>query len=237
MSDSISFSYKTTKIGIVASVVVACALASATVILGVNSNQPSDNGLGGIQYPASFEALANGCGDTFRFEPSADYYGVIPQKFHDDEKPNPLIPTHRMMIPVYGYMATDALPEDSIRFYGPDELDESFSKEVALRAMYDHDVTMIWYTSDIEPSDLSAIRNYVEEHPKVMAAQWDYAGGKLVGDRSVAFTKWGISQSCSLFNEGILTDFIVFANQNKVSHSDVAKDVELTENGMLPAIR
>lgn len=220
-SSNVKFSYLGTKIGLVAGAVTVIGGLVLGTIFGLTPNAPSKSAYDSVEYPAGLTSLVNGCGNFFTYkpEPGEQYAELTPEVLAkmDDPKDISLQP---MVVPVYGYMSPEGLPGQDIRFYDMDELDEPLPMETILRSMYDYDTMVIWYTEEIAATDLEDIRTYVQKNENVMALKWDYKDKKLPLGRSVAFSKWGISQSCDVFTEGVVNNFTEFARDHYVERSE-----------------
>jgi hypothetical protein len=233
----VSFSYKNTKRGIVLALLAAVLALVSIVIFGVNPNKPSPvEDIGGLQYPATLSAMANSCGDIFYNPPIKNNFGVIPDRFWELNKDNEdiKIPTHQMIVPVFGYMDKESFADADIRFYSSEEAEEPINRERLLRTMYDKDITVVWYTAEIEPSDLSALKAYAIEHAgEILVYPWKYASGQLIGNRTVAYSSWGISQTCGLYNEEILDEFVQFAKDNRIDRPQEIPEARVSDQGIL----
>ena len=75
-------------------------------VFGINPNKSSAGQLGSVVYPASLTSLASGCGDfnVWNNLKAKDQYAVIPAS---ERESLTAIPTHQMIVPVYGYMNSD----------------------------------------------------------------------------------------------------------------------------------
>lgn len=234
---SVKFSYTPTKISF-AAVTVSTILAMITlVIFGINPNQPTRTEWGGWAYPASLDSLTNGCGDIYVSEPTEGQFGVIPPKYWELNKDAVAnIPRHLMIIPVFGYMAELGVPQSDIKFWSVEEAKDNttINEQTILRAMYDSDITVIWYSETLNPVDVASIRNYANEHEgKILAYPWTTNGGRMVGDRQVGFSQWGISQTCGVFNEVVADEFLEFSTENRVGRPDVIPEAPMSEDGTL----
>jgi hypothetical protein len=238
----VSFSYKNTRRGIILALLAAILLLVSVVIFGVNPNRPSPaQGIGGLQYPATLTAMANSCGDIYYNPPIDGNFGVIQDEFYElnKDKPELNIPVHQqMVVPMFGYMDKESFSDADIRFYDAGEVKGPINRERLLRTMYDKDITVIWYTAETEPSDVSAIKAYTVDNPgKVLAYPWYSTTGKLVGNRTVGFATWGISQTCGLYNEDIVKEFVDFAKENRVDRPTEIPEARMNDQGTLFPIR
>lgn len=231
---SVSFSYKPTIIGFIATALVTVLAMISLVIFGINPNRPTEIENGGKAYPASLLAMANGCGDIFVMPPKEGQYGVIPSEYWElNSNPIQNIPVHIMTVPVYGYMAEKSMPDEDIRFYGPEEVDEPLNRQLLLRTMYDKDIIVLWYSKELNAVDINLIRQYVaNSDQKILAYPWLYENN-LVAGRNVAFAKWGISQTCSLYSDEVFEEFVIFANDNTVNKTFPPPEAPMTNNGTL----
>jgi len=223
-----------TKVGIVATIfIVVATLVTATLHLPPQT-RPTSGQFNSTIYPASLSAIAASCGDIFRFKTTPNLYGVIPDKIAEQNK-EALIPVAPMIVPVYGYMSKEALPDSAIKFY--DEANyEPISRATLLRTMYDKDTTVIYYTKALDSGNLFAVKQYADNHPNVLAIPWTFDSAGLPLNRDLAWSKWGISQSCIDWNGKALNDFLELAKEKPVTHAKKASEVELTVKGALPSI-
>lgn len=233
MSKSISFSYSATRIGIVLAIVTIIGVMLSLVIFGINPNQSRDLGFGRTQYPVTLQSLASGCGDTYQYTPGENQSAQLPA----DSSSYVNIPRGRQTIPVYGYLTETGLSDDQIRFYQKNE-ETDISRSQILRTMYDKNTFVIWYASDIAPDDYALMKEYVDATSNVLAIKWapEYGEGTQPGDRKIALTTWGFSQSCEFWNEGTAKSFRSFVTENKVSRPEEPTIAEV-RNGKLPEIQ
>jgi hypothetical protein len=98
-----------------------------------------------------------------------------------------------------------------------------------LRTLFDYDVTIIWYDPE-DPILMIDVRGYVSEHENVMALPWLYTDRQIPLDRKIAFSKWGITQSCSNFSVGTVNDFVEFTQKYSVAHEETPPHAQLNEN-------
>lgn len=234
----ITFSYRKTRRNLILSILAVIILASGFIIFGLQPNNPTKSAYGGLEYPATLESMANGCGNIFYNPPKEGNYSVIPEKFweyHEEQGTETVkIPTHSMIIPIFGYMSEEAYTEDAVRFYSLQEATEAPNLPMLLRTMYDRDITVVWYKANIAPSDLALIKAYADANPgEVFAYPWYFSGGSLVGTRTVAYAKWGISQSCGLYNEQNLEDFIQFGKEHPIERKKDLPEAKYTDSGDL----
>lgn len=234
-----SFSYKGTIIGFIVSVVVIIVALSVSVVAWVNPNQPeklfyNDQSWA---YPASLDALANGCGQTFFIPPVEGQFGLIPDEYWElNANPADNIPKGPQVVPVYGYLANEGLNDTDIRFWSTQEATDNgpLNQQTVLRTMYDKDILVIWYRADLATIDIAALQEYANAHyGKVLVYPWMYNNGVILGDRKVAFSSWGISQTCNLYSETVLDDFVKFKEQNPIERVDPIPMGGMTETGVL----
>ena len=231
-----SFSYLPTKVTLVSSIAATCLLMIGIVTFGLNPNQPSVGDNDSIQHPASLSSLASGCGDIFEFSPNVDQYGEIPQDFLDSEVSTD-VPVHQMVVPVYGYMSPEPLGESQIRFYETNELTEPLPRAQILRTMYEQDTIVIWYAEDIATDDYTLLKEYVQAHDNILALKWQSAAKvEFPLDRKVAFSSWGVSQTCEFWTDDTFEGFKDFVDTHPVNRAETIPVVELTPNGTLPPL-
>jgi len=202
-------------------------------------NVPSQNAVtkgqfGSTMYSSSLTATANSCGETFRFKTNESLYGEIPQEFYakpnDDNTFN--IPKHPMIVPVYGYMSSRPLSAEQVRFYADDEDYQEVPIQVVLRTMWDYDTKVIWYGDKATSGDIYNIEQYVKTHSNVLALPWK-SETPIPLQRNIAFSSWGISQSCGTWDETVFNEFTKFAEDNPVKHEDTPPVSKLSKYGKL----
>lgn len=236
MSKTVNFSYLPTKIALVSSAIAACSLMVTIVVFGINPNQATTTQFGATEYPASLGSLASGCGDLYLFNPDPSQYGIIPEEVKANEGVVN-IPVHlNSTIPVYGYMSAEPLGASQIRFYTKDELKEPISREQILRTMYENDTTVVWYTDDIAPDDYQVLKEYVDSHENILATKWEYPSLVIPQDRKIAFSTWGMSQTCEYWTDINFEKFQEFKKEHKIPKASTIPEAKLNDNGLLPEI-
>lgn len=208
-----------------------------TVILGMNSPKVIPGAYNSVETVASLNDLANGCGNTFSFTPTTDQAVIIPDEYYETLKiAKTKIPTHEMMIPVYGYMTEKGIPDDQKGYYEVNELKEPLNREQVLNSMYFDDTLVIWYSPDIRPSDIGDMLEAVEGETNIIIAPWEYEAGVLPAQRKVAFSYWGSSKTCEFFDSSSLRDFIQLHKDNPVPKSNHPIKLDPAVNGVLKEI-
>lgn len=230
---SSSFSYTGTKIGLVLGSFAVIITMTVAAIVGINPNQTQPASFGGTQVPAPLTSLAAGCGDYFLYPPTSEQYGTI----LDEDKENILtIPSHPMIVPVYGYMSEKSIPDNEIKLYELAELAEPFSLQSILRTMYEKETTVVWYSLDINQGDFAILRTYARNNDNILVLPWQYGDATLPLNRSVAFSQWGVSQSCQFWTDETFESFLDFAGKNQADRTSAPKVVKPNEAGLLPPI-
>lgn len=178
-----------------------------------------------IEHPATVEGVINECGPIFEFSPLSRHYGQIPVGYHltpTGERNERHIPEHPMGLPAYGYMANDEnkLGENIDHFYSVERKDVP-DREQVLRLMWEG-WTVIWYLPPIvdrsnltadeientfNPTTIEAIKAYAEKHDKVIAIPWKEAK-PLPMNRNMGISRWGVTQSCGVWSNSIVDEFI-----------------------------
>lgn len=234
-----SFSYRNTKTGIVVSILAVVIIMITTIVFVINPNKPQPTGFGGLAYPASLPSMSAGCGDIYRIPPVEGNFGIIPEEYwelNEGEDKDPIPVSPEITVPMFGYMNPEKLGEAEIRFYTMDDLTENpLDPTKILRSMYEDDIIVIWYTQNIDPSDLAALRataNSEEYAGTMLVAPW-VSGRQMIQNRTVAFSAWGMSQTCSVFSEIVLDEFIAFEEENRVERPLEAPDAPMTDTGKL----
>lgn len=229
-------SIKNTKTKLVLGGVIAAVLASLTVAtLNLPSQMtPSQGQYGAVVYPGNLNTTVNGCGDVFRFSTNESLYGVIPQEAYATAQTKTIIPTHPMIVPVYGYMSDRGLKKNEVKFYERKGYPD-FPRQQILRTMWDDNTTVIWYDENATAADVFRIKKYTTEHTNVLAVPWTGVDA-LPMNRHIAFSTWGISQSCNTFDNSVLNDFQNFKKVHPVKHTVTPPVKKLNKFGLLSPI-
>lgn len=214
------FTYMPTKIGFILATAIALGALTISVIFGMNPNAPQAGDAESTEYPTELTSLVNGCGNFFVFQPVKGYqYAELTPEVLDRMGDKKYIPEAQMAVPVYGYLDSTPLEEKDIRFYEVDEFFPPLPLEKILRTMYSYDTLVIWYNPEnVASTDLSDIRKYAADNPNTLVVPYIYKNGKLPLDRNIAFSKWGISQSCQYFNENVINTFTKFTLDHPPTH-------------------
>lgn len=232
MTQPNSFSFIPAKLTMIFGALIGVTAMVLILIFGINPNRPHEGEAGATVYPSSLAALATGCGDYFRWDTEpVKHYAYITE---DEKKKLKILPQPPMNIPAYGYMTEFPLAQsDTNKFFTPDDLgNEEIPITTILRTMFDYGTTIIWYNplNDIVALD---VRAYVSEHENVMGVPWIYEERYIPLDRDVAFSSWGITQSCKSFSYATANDFIEFTHEFPVAREDVPPHAKITLNGQV----
>lgn len=236
MNKTVAFSYSATKLGLVSSAIGVAIVMILVVVFGLNPNHPIKGEFNSTEYPASLDSLAYGCGNDFVFNPDHTQYGVIPEKMFKQNKVIN-IPLAPMIVPVYGYMTSTSLPDSAIKFYPKGMPKTPLLNIQLLRTMYSEKTIIVWYASTIAQADYVALQKYVSTHKNVLAIEWHDGSQQLPLNRKVAFSTWGISQSCQYFSPTVLKHFTHFVITHNVARPSSPPVTKLDKNGMLPNIQ
>jgi hypothetical protein len=236
MASLTSISNRKTKYGILGTIVVVVGLL-VTATLNLNPElAPSKGDFGSVVYPASIRAISDSCGDIFRFTPSSSLYAEIPEDIYTNKKDNSEIPAPPMIVPVYGYMASRPLADSQIHFYAAKGFKAStIPRQLILRTMFDKGTKVIYYTDKINAGDLIAIKQYTTVHPNVLAIPWTMQE-PLPLNRDIAWSTWGISQSCSKWDDSVFDEFASFVKAHPVTHEKTPRVAKLTAAHALPLL-
>lgn len=248
MTNIPSFSYRNTRRGIILTIIAMVAILVITIIFAVNPNKPRSLQSGGMAFPATLPAIASGCGDIYRIPPVEGNFGVIPDEFYTLNAPDDVdIPRSSLtVVPIFGYMSKTGLTRDQIRFYSQEEItqgseegtESTFDETKMLRSMYDNNLLVIWYTKDLPDADVAFLRSYanVDRPGEVLVLPWTDSRPLVQPGRNVAFASWGESQTCNIFDEFVLGEFIDFVADNPVEKPAVIPEAKLTANNKLMPI-
>jgi hypothetical protein len=214
---------------------IVAFLVSVTATLP-SSAAPQVGPLQSIAYPGGLDEISNSCGPILRFSIRDNQYGVIPDSVYKNYPGGNLaVPVPQMTVPVYGYLDRTGLRPDQIHFYAQDH-DPKFHNWQVLRAMYDYNTTVIWYTSKTAPSDQESLSAYAATHKNVLVLPWDDSIRELPNNRSYAFANWGIEQTCQTLSSDVLHHYVAFAAKHPVGHPVEAPKAKLLPTGALAGI-
>lgn len=185
---------------------------------------PRPSSFNAMAYPANVLGTIGQCGDTFNFAVPAEFTGKIPDGFFANPNgPGNIertVPVHPMIVPAYGYFY-ETRDEPAKTFWNFEDkkiLPQSFEYLSYLWNGW----TIVWYDDKVEEEAKKSIKQYVSSHEKVMAMPWMNPGERALPlDRSYAFSSWGVTRSCGLWDGRLLDDFIEFSQ-------DVNKDRDIS---------
>lgn len=243
---------KSNKLPIIGSVALVLALAAGLVTANFtkpNPYEPRNGQFNSVEYPATIPAIINECGAIFNFTPDEKHYGQFPKGFFDGAKPGERKKRqtflHPMIVPAYGYMSNNLIDVPK-PFISPETTNIPKLEEV-LRLMWDG-WTVIWYVppgSAIQDntsfnnmltlSTLAEVEEYANSHPKTIALPW--TGEKpLPAQRNIAFSQWGTTQSCAIWNADIVDAFKEKAKTLDVERTEEPPYATLGSDGELNPI-
>lgn len=217
----------------VAVVLVLVAVIGWT-IWGVDPSRPKQSQFeGGMEYPATVEAVLNQCGNTFAFEAAREHYGVFSSKDLQEsllKGESYEIPTHPMIVPVYGYMSEE--PADEVFEQKMYKHSDAPTRSQLLRAMWDGAV-VVWHSPAISNEEEARLSMSIRPYDNIIAVEW--AGGELPLGRKYAFSTWGISQSCQNWDEEVFSQFLSFIEEHPqyTKKGQEPPEAILTDEGLL----
>lgn len=180
-----------------------------------NNLQAKESDYNAIEYPPNIEASINGCGSIFYFRIADIWYGTIPEGYTKE------IPEAPMLLPTYGYMSSTPFNNEQIGVYGKNF--QGFDMPTVLRALWDG-VTIIWYTPNISDENYKALEQIatkrIQSGEKLMVLPYTFKNKQIPLGRSFATSTWGVTQSCSIFNEQVYQDFLEFKDESSYSLRD-----------------
>lgn len=212
------------------------------IVVGPNPMSAYASEFGSTSYPSSAEGIVSECGDTFTFNPDQMYYGYVPNDFYLSKDGKSIVPRNipqpPISVPAFGYMSEKS-PFLSKNFYRDTNLDRSEipNAEQAKRMLWDGKF-IIWYKSDVAPTVLTGIQNFVNTNPNVYAFPWLDSTKNIPLDRNIAFSGWNTSRSCKIWNENIAQEFVAFAQERNILDDRSANPpkARILDNGELSLI-
>lgn len=219
---------------IIMSLVLVLSLIGALLwtVFGVDPSRKSPAQFGGVEYPATVEAVLSQCGNVFVFDPPASYYGVFdtPDVMAQlDREADVEIPEHPMIVPVYGYMSGEGTLDQKV--YTDANVPP---RSQLLRAMYEG-YTIVWFSPSLDEAARASLKMDLASYDKVVAVEWN--AGELPLDRKYAFSTWNVSQSCLVWDTEVFDQFLTFVKDHPETRPESESPPEaVVVDGRLPDI-
>jgi hypothetical protein len=227
-------------LAIVFSFALIVALMLVCLIFSPDPYAPKPGDFNSTVYATSTEGVVSECGDTFVFNINHNNFGYLSKDFFEDPVKNiPVarnIPNQPSIVPVYGYFY-DVYPEVTHKLYSLDNpadvkaLDKLADSKYLDHLLYDG-LKVVWYDSTVDPTTISSIKTFVATHPSVIALPWVY-DAKMPMNRRFAFSAWGITQSCGLWNTDMAAKFDQFSEEHKITRPKDPQKAPVDANGDL----
>ena len=224
-------------LAIVFSFFLIICLMLVTLIFSPDPYAPKPGDLNSTVYATSTEGVVSECGDTFVFNINNDNFGYLSKDFFQDPATNnPVarnIPNQPSIVPAYGYFY-DVEPEVTQKFYSIDDtkaLDTLTDSKFLNHLLY-NGTKVIWYDSTVDAASIASIKNFVTDTSSVIALPWVYEK-KMPLNRRFAFSAWGITQSCGLWNTNMASTFNQFSEDHKIARPQEPQKAPVDTNGDL----
>lgn len=224
-------------LAIVFSFILIISLMLVTLIFSPDPYAAKPGDFNSTVYATSTEGVVSECGDTFVFNINHDNFGYLSKDFFQDSATkNPVarnIPNQPSIIPVYGYFY-DAEPEVTKKFYDIADTKAltTLTDSKFLNHLLYNGTKVIWYDSTVDAPTISSIKKFVADTPSVIALPWIY-DKKMPLNRRFAFSAWGISQSCGLWNTSMASAFNKFSEDHKIVRPQEPQKAPVDTNGDL----
>lgn len=226
--------YRFYKITLLTALIAACSALVTTAITAEPRSIPVSGENSSIVIPTNSTGILSQCGDYFTFNPSSDYYGVVPDEYKKDS-----IPVPKMITPVFGFMVD--VPFDTDKAMKVKRGENPYQTGAINRALWEGH-TFIWVNKTVEQETYNFVKSYSEtwnstHSNKVIPLTWTDSKRGLPMGRDFAFSSWNISQSCMSFSEEAFEEFMAQSIE-----SNAGRDVEeppmakLLADGSLPNI-
>lgn len=194
-------------------IVVSIVLAFQFLTVSRDGNRPTYAPVNSLAYPASVDATLKQCGATFDLSIEPDRYGEIPNGYKGD------VPRHDYIVPAFGYFSNHHVTPKKV--YTAKDVP---SYPDVIRILRDGNV-IVWYTpSGTEDKAPDFIRDYANKHEKTIAMPWTQElsasshrgqARELPSKRAIAFSAWGITQSCGFWDGKVADDFQEFVAEHQ----------------------
>jgi hypothetical protein len=227
-------------LAIVLSFVLILSLMLVCLIFSPDPYAAKPGDFNSTVYATNTEGVVSECGDSFVFNINHNNFGYLSKDFFQDPTTNtPVarnIPNQPSIVPVYGYFY-DVYPEVTKKFYSldvPDDvkaLDKLADTKYLDHLLYDG-MKVIWYDSTVDPATIASIKKFVTDTPSFIALPWVY-DVKMPLNRRFAFSAWGITQSCGLWDTNMATTFNQFSEAHKISRPKEPQKAPVDANGDL----
>lgn len=219
--------YHLYKFTFASALLAACGILVSSAITAEPLSAGKPGEMGSITIPVTSNGVLSQCGDIFKFSPKNTDYGIVPDEYEKN-----FVPVHPMIIPVYGFMdAEEFNVEEALAL----PLSENPYNILQInRALWDG-VTFIWLHPNTSQETHDYIMSYAENwntinEDKVVPLTWKQ-DRNIPLSRNIAFSSWGVSQSCITFSDKTFEDFMKTSRDHQTSKQ--LPEVVL-ENGDLP---
>lgn len=224
-------------LAIVFSFVLIISLMLVTLIFSPDPYAPKPGDFKSTVYATSTEGVVSECGDIFVFKINPDNFGYLSKDFFQDSTThNPVarnIPNQPSIVPAYGYFY-DVEPEVTQKFYSISDTKAvaTLTDSKLLNHLLYNGTKVIWYDSTVDAAAIASIKKFVTDTPSVIALPWVYEK-KMPLNRRFAFSAWGITQSCGLWNTNMASTFNQFSEDHKIDRPQEPQKAPVDMNGDL----
>lgn len=224
-------------LAIVLSFALIISLMLVTLIFSPDPLRPQAGELNSTVYPTNTEGVVSECGDIYLFNINQNNFGYLSKDFfHDPVKDIPVarnIPAQPAIVPAFGYFL-DIEPEVTQKFYDINDakaLTKLVDPKYLNHLLYDG-TKVVWYDSTVDAATIASIKKFVSNTPSVIALPWVY-DKKMPMNRRFAFSAWGITQSCGLWNTNTAVRFNQFTDEHKIDRPKDPQKAPVDADGEL----
>lgn len=204
-----------TKLYILGFIAICLSLLMVATLNIPDRNEPKDGPYGSTEYPPSALAASKGCGGIFVFDKLDNkYWGLIPDELKQAHEADN-VPQQPVNIPSIGFISPTPIDKAEVGVY--DYTFGGYDDPKINRILWEG-YNIIWYSLKMPKEDVLSLRDYVislnKAEPTTFLLPYRLAGREIPFSRDVAFSSWGSSQSCKIFDTRVYQNFLSFTAKN-----------------------
>lgn len=185
--------------------------------------------VGGVEsYYGSPQSYSAGCGTIFRAKNAVAESKQIPESYYLDIPNDGYVPSSPLIVPTYGYLTERGMHPSQFKFYSEESVNKDLPEQLILRTMWDSGIPVIWYDpKKISPEDYATLEGLGKNNEgRLLILPWlHYDSANLPRDRAIAYSVFGMSQTCKTFNRDALNQFLDFADKHPFENKPVKPEI------------
>ena len=183
-------------------------------------------------YYGSPQAYAAGCGNIYRAKNAIVQSKQIPESYYLNLPNDGYIPSSPLIVPMYGYLTERGMHPSQFKFYSEEDVNKELPEQLILRTMWDSGIPVIWYDPNrIGSTDYKTLEGLGKNNEgRLLILPWlHYDSAKLPRDRAIAYSVFGMSQTCKAFSRDVLNQFLDFTDKHQFENKPIKPEIaELT---------